>query len=375
MVDTRKRVLQVIGNVGLGGGEHYVLRLATHMTRYGFDTICTCRPGGEFETLLGTQGIEGFPVRLSKERNIFAARHIARFCRDRDIGIVHAHGAVGAQAARLASILYGGPRPITTYHVAITNITDIPPWKKKLFALLDRMMSGVDRRVLAVSEAVRGALIREAFFSPDRLHVLYTGIDADSFNDCRMHEFRKEIDVDPDSMLIGAVGRLSEEKGMDILIDAMPRILREFPSLTLVIAGDGPLKEALYRKTCNRGVDARVRFLGYRRDIERLLTGLDLLVMPSWTEGFPLVLLEAMAAGVPVVATKVGGIPEIVTDGREGVLVPPGDSLRLADRVITLMRDSSLREKMAGEGRKRVLQRFSLGRMLQELNDIYRGYA
>jgi len=374
-LEKKLRVLQVINNVGLGGGEQYVFRLARHMIRHGFDTICTCRPGGEFEALLRKHNIECFPVRLSKERNIFTARKIARFCRDRDIGIVHAHGAVGAQAARLASLVYGGPRPITTYHVAITNITDIPPWKKKLFALFDRMMSVVDRKTLSVSGAVKNTLIREAFFQPDRVHVLYTGIDINAVADCRKNKFREEIDVAPDSLLVGAVGRLSEEKGMDILVDAMPYILREFPSLNLLIAGDGPLKDLLQRRTRDKGIGAHIRFLGYRNDVERLLSDIDLLVMPSKTEGFPLVLLEAMASGTPVVASNVGGIPEIVHDGHDGILVPPGDPLYLADAVIEILKNSTLREDLGRKARKKASQHFLLEKMLLELNDIYRAHS
>ena len=237
------------------------------------------------------------------------------------------------------------------------------------------MMSVVDRNTLSVSEAVKEALIRKAWFPPGRIHVLYTGIDIDAFAKVKRGDFRKEINVTSDAILIGAVGRLSEEKGMDILVDAMPRILSEFPSLTLLIAGVGPLKNLLERRARDQGVGAHIHFLGYRNDIERLLRDIDLLVMPSKTEGFPLVLLEAMASGVPVVASNVGGIPEIVSDRNEGILVPPGDSMLLVDPVIEILKNSALREDMGIKAMKKVSQHFPLEKMLLELNDIYRAHS
>ncbi|MCK4825792.1 glycosyltransferase, partial [bacterium] len=359
-------MLQVINDtgIGIGGGENNILTLAKHMSKVGFDLICTCRQGGEFEKALNENGIESFPINLSRKGNLSVAWAMAGFCRTNKIDIVHAHGATGALVARMAFLIPGGIRPITTYHIAITNITDIPFWEKKLFALFDRSMSVVDKKILSVSEAVKEKMVREAFFSRDRIRVLHSGVDLSRFTNCQSGKIRRELCLSDKAIVIGIVARLSEEKGIGSLLETMPDVLKRYPNLHLLIAGDGPIKSELQDLSIRIGLEQNVIFLGYRNDIAEFMTDLDLLVMPSLTEGFPLTLLEGMAAGLPIVATRVGGIPEIITDGREGILVPPREPDALAKAIIIVLRGKEKGKTMGLAARKKVEQEFSVEKMV-----------
>lgn len=370
----RIKVLQVINDTGtgIGGGENYILTLAKHMPKAGFDLVCTCYPGGEFEKVLKGNGIESFPINLSRKGSFSVAMAIAGFCRNNNVDIVHAHGATGALAARMASLIPGGIRPVTTYHIAITNITDIPFWKKKIFALFDRSTSVVDKKILSVSHAVKEIMIREAFFARNRISVLHSGIDVSRFKNRQRGKVRRELCLPDPVTVIGVVARLSEEKGIGYLLEAMPHVLERYPNLYLLIAGDGPIKDKLKNLSVHMGLEQNVIFLGYRNDIPEFMTDLDLLVMPSLAEGFPLSLLEGMAVGLPIVATRVGGIPEIITDGREGILVSPSDPLALSNSIIHILEDEPFRKEMIEKDREKVNILFSLEKMLTEMSKIYR---
>ncbi len=369
----RIKALQVINNTGtgIGGGENYILTLAKHMPKVGFDLICTCYPGGEFEKVLKGNGIESFPINLSRKGNFSVVMAIAGFCRNNNVDIVHAHGATGMLAARMASLIPGGIRPITTYHIAITNITDIPFWKKKIFALFDRSTSVVDKKILSASHAVKEIMIREAFFARNRISVLHSGIDVSRFKNRQRGKVRRELCLPDPVTVIGVVARLSEEKGIGYLLEAMPHVLKRYPNLYLLIAGDGPIKDKLKNLSVHMGLEQNVIFLGYRNDIPEFMTDIDLLVMPSLTEGFPLSLLEGMAAGLPIVATRVGGIPEIITDGREGILVPPREPDALAKAIIRVLREKESGKTMGLAGRKVVEEKFNADVMVAKTEGVY----
>jgi glycosyltransferase involved in cell wall biosynthesis len=166
-----------------------------------------------------------------------------------------------------------------------------------------------------------------------------------------------------------AVGRLTPQKGLETLIEAAPKVARAVPDAGFLIVGDGPLRAGLERAA--RASGAGVVFAGERRDVQDLMRGARALALPSVYEGLPLVALEAMACGLPVVASGVDGVPEAVEDGETGVLVPPGDAERLADALIGLLRDPAKAEAMGRRGRARVEAHFSAERMVEETQAVY----
>jgi glycosyltransferase involved in cell wall biosynthesis len=164
---------------------------------------------------------------------------------------------------------------------------------------------------------------------------------------------------DPPSRIVGAAGRLSVEKGFAVLVDAAGRVLREDPAAGIVLFGDGPLREALSEQIRKAGLARRFVFAGFRSDLDRYIPWLDVMVLPSFTEGLPNVVLEACAAGVPVVATAVGGTPEVIEDGENGYLTPPGDAKTLAGSLLAILDSDDLGRGMGASGRRRAREEFT----------------
>jgi len=167
------------------------------------------------------------------------------------------------------------------------------------------------------------------------------------------------------------VGRLEPQKGHRILLDALPAVLRSFPRVRLVCLSDGQLRAALERQTLKLGLTDAVRFVGYQPDIAEWLALADISILPSFFEGLPLTVIEAMAAGRPVIASAVDGVPEVLVDGESGLLIPPGDSGALARAICRLVGDPALRQAMARAGRRRVVLEFGLERLVRETEELY----
>jgi len=364
------RVLQIINDVGMGGGEHYVLRLVKLLTKRQILATCTCKPGGYFHHSLNKSGIPAFPIDLSPSLCPVKALKIIRFVRAHRIQLIHAHGASGAFYARIAAILCGIPL-ITTYHVAITSITDIPKWKKFLYTVADRLMSSIDKKIVVVSRALKRQLVQIAKFRNSKITVIYTGIDADAYGLLDKYTARNRLNIKPTDHVIGYIGRISHEKGVHILLDAFQIFAKEQKKITAILVGDGPFRETLIKQATTKGIMQNCRFLNHRQDIPDIFPALDLLVLPSLTEGLPQILLEAMASGIPVVASDAGGVPEVVRNGITGILVPSGNPCALANAINDLLFDISKAKHFGESGRQIIEQRFTADRMVNEMITLY----
>jgi peptidoglycan/xylan/chitin deacetylase (PgdA/CDA1 family) len=217
--------------------------------------------------------------------------------------------------------------------------------------------------LIAVSEQTRAGMLKSGS-PPGRTAVIVNGVDENRFR-------KREVSPASRILRIGCVARLAPEKGVSHLIRAFARIRAARPDTRLVLAGDGPEKAALEELSAQLGVRGSVDFLGYTAAIDRLLTTIDILALPSLTEGVPLAVLEAMAAGVPVVATRVGGLPEILENGAHGVLVPPRDCEALASAIVTLIDDPLRRQSLGARAREAVERRYSLAAMAATYRSLY----
>ena len=212
-----------------------------------------------------------------------------------------------------------------------------------------------------------------ARFGNDKVTCIHNAIDVDRVRVTRdLRELRRELGLDPHDFVIGAVGRLMPVKGVEIFLQAARMLKDRGRSAKFLVAGDGPLASALQSLAREIGLADDVRFLGHRKDSHDILGLLDLFVLPSLSEGIPLVLLEALALSRPVVATNVGGIPEVVEDGRSGVLVPAGRPDELARGCLTVMDDPALAQRLGQAGRVRVEDAFSADAMAEKVTHIYR---
>jgi glycosyltransferase involved in cell wall biosynthesis len=242
---------------------------------------------------------------------------------------------------------------------------------------LDRTIANsfLVHRMVAVSEGTRRFCIEEEGINPDKLVKIHNGIDTKRFSmklsSEAQRDLRQELGLYPKSLVVLTVARLHPQKGHRYLIEAIPQILRDFPQARFLFVGEGALAEVLVSQVSQTNLDKYIRFLGVRQDIPQLLAISDLFVLPSLWEGLPNSVLEAMAAGVPVIATDVDGTPELIGDGRTGLLVPPADPDALEEAICRLLRDESLRTALAEAARQRVEREFSCDVNLCSFVDLY----
>ncbi len=288
---------------------------------------------------------------------------LARYLRGRGVGLVHCHNfgafVYGALAGRLAScrgILYTAHGP------------DFPCEKRR--RLFQRLP--LADHIIAVSEKVRRSAVERVGIPPERVTTIVNGIDVRGFSaSAQGPKVRSELGAKADTPLVGSVARLSWEKDHETLFRAFSRLLPEHPDVRLLVVGDGPLRRSLEERVRDLALGDAVQFLGTRRDVPDVLAALNVFVLASREEGLPVALLEAMAAGLPVVATSVGGIPDVVVDGETGLLVPPGDPARLSEAIFRLMNNGEEARAMGREASKRVAERFDVSRMVRAYEDVY----
>lgn len=289
--------------------------------------------------------------------------------RDRDIQLVHASGYGGSTFGRLAARVVGVPA-IVHVHADYRHSPMPYPWYVRW---ADRALAADTALVMLVSEALRTFAIECQGFRPEQLEVLHNPLDLTRFR--RSPEagtaLRSELGIPGDATVVACVGRLEPVKGLDILLEAWSGVTRPCRGAVLLIVGDGPSRAKLERQARSLPESADVRFLGYREDVEDVFAASDLAVLPSRNEGLPRVALEAMATGCPVVAARVGGVPEIVRPEREGLLVPPEDPEALAEALARALDDPALRRRL-GERAHRTARRYDLPAAGPRLERIYR---
>jgi glycosyltransferase involved in cell wall biosynthesis len=295
---------------------------------------------------------------------------LARFLRQEQIDVLHTHlfdpSIVGLHAGVLAGTRVRVlTRHYSDYHTRIN---------KKWHVRLDQFSTRLSHAAIAVSQHTADHMIEVEKAPPSKIQVVLNGIDFDRVRpsaEGAPERMRRQFGAE-DSYLLLIVARLHPEKGHRYLFEALPDIVRRLGQpVRLLVAGAGRF-EAAYRETVRSlGLKDMVSFLGFRRDAADLMAAADLLVLPSLAEAFGLVLTEAIYLGTPVVATRVGGIPEIVEDGRDGVLVPPADSRALALAITNLLADPARRKAMSGAGRDRIIARFGFKDMVGSYQTIY----
>jgi glycosyltransferase involved in cell wall biosynthesis len=242
--------------------------------------------------------------------------------------------------------------------------------------LLSRLTSGMDDLVIAVCELARQAEIERAGVSPEKVVTVYNGLDAAEFagvDQERAALVRQGLAIPRGTPVVAAVGRLHPQKDFPTLLRAMARVHEAVPGARLLVVGDGMLRGDLEAQARSLELSSSVVFTGQRADVPELLNAVDLFALSSLWEGLPNVVLEAMAAGLPVVGTRVGGVPEVVVDGVTGILVPPRDPEALASGIAQLLSDSELSQRMGDAGRARVVEQYSVERMVRETEVLYEG--
>jgi glycosyltransferase involved in cell wall biosynthesis len=354
----RPRVLHICSDTNIGGAGRYVLALLTQpLVTERFEVAVAC-PEGELAVALRQAGVQVLLYPGADTSFSWASLTVlVKLMRAWRPAVVHTHGSL---AGRVAGALVGARIVYTKHGLASTAEQAIQV--RTPGALLKRLaVRAFVHRTVAVSAAVKRSLVA-AGADPDRVVIIPGGIDLEAYaGACAVTSAPTDT--------IGTMARLSHEKGIDVLL----RAVADLPASTQVlIGGDGPQLGPLAAQIAELGLANRVTLAGFVSDVPQFMTQLNLFVLPSRSEGLGLVLIEAMAAGLPVVATQVGGIPEVVVHGETGLLVPPEDAGALAAAIRQVLADPALAARMGEAGRIRAAACFSAERMAEQTVALYR---
>jgi len=355
----------IVNNLDVGGLEKVVIDLLRELDRERFRLFLICLEGpGKLFDQVDLPASQKLVLHKRTKQGLFegkldmaAAAAIRGFLHDNEIDILHAHN--------LAPLVYGGiaahllrPRPRIIYseHNQIYRAT---PFQKSKFWWYANLAD----EIVAVSHDLKRTLQDKIRVRPPVVTV-HNGIDGGRFTSIDS-QVRQELGIGDDEFVVGTAVVLSEQKGITYMLQAARLVADEDPSVRFVLAGDGPLREELVAEAKSLGLGDRVLFPGYRRDVPELITAYDVYALSSLWEGLPLALLEALAIGRPIVATTVGGNPEVVEDGVNGFLVPPRNPEKLAARILDLKRDDELVARIRSANRERFESEFSLPCMVK----------
>ncbi len=360
--------MQITHDLAIGGLQQVVVNICRNIDRRRFDISVLClREKGDFAREIEREGIPVYqlPKNADGSPDYLSFWKIAQILRRKKTEIIHTHntqpfveGTLGSFFSRVRTIVH-------TDHAR-----DFPD--KKRYMVAEWFASKFTYRVVGVSEHTTNNLMRYEKISPHRLVTIPNGIDEEKFSvRIDVRKKREEVGIRSHGPVIGVGVRLTEQKGLTYLVRAMPSVLKDIPDAELVIAGEGPLAGPLQKEAASLGIGESVHFIGPRLDIPELLQMFDLYVLPSLWEGLPMVLLEAMAAGCPVIATNVGGNSTVITHGYNGSLIEPRNPGLLAAEIVKIASQPTVREAYRHRSREIIHRQYSIDTMVKKYEQLY----
>jgi len=381
------KILFVIENATFGGGERAFAQIINGLDKEKFEIYVACLSDGLFvEKIKGDAEI--LPLDLRNRFNFVNIFQLAKIMKEKKIDIVHSQGARADFFARLAAGFAKVPVSISTVQMPVEGF-NVNFFKKIIYIILDRFSEKFVDQFIVPSEALRERLIEKHKISAEKVSLIYNGVEIESDTRFRIPDARKkimqELKIPENTMLVGTIGRLVWQKGLPYFIQAVEIINSKFsilrsrasaedgqiPNSKFLIVGEGELEESLKFKVKSLKLEDKVIFTGFRKDVKEILSALDILVLASLREGFPMITLEGMAMGKPAVATNIEGIREQVIDGETGILVPPRNPQALAEAILKLAKSKELREKMGLAGRKLVEEKFDIRGIVKQHEQLY----
>lgn len=349
------KILHLDPEKGWGGGERQVVGLLDYLARRGHASHLLCRPDGPLAGAARKIGVVTHPLALANDLDVRPAPRVRRLIREEGYDVVHFH----TKRAHALAAWLGGAAPGRVR--VVTRRMDYPVrrgWHDRY--LYNRAVDGV----IAISGPI-AALLAEGGVAREKIRVIPSGVDTARF------EHIPPPGGDRAPLVIGAVAALEERKGHRFLLEAAAELKRQGHRLRYRIAGDGAEKERLKKAAENLSISNDVEFLGFVSDVPAFLASIDIFVLPSLFEGLGVAALEAMAAARPVVASRVGGLAEVVEDGKTGALVPPGDAAALARAIARLAAGKERLGALGGNGRARAREHFSMEQMARRNESYY----
>lgn len=361
-------VAHVIGTLRTGGAERQLVNYLMAADRRDFrHTVVCLEARGELAETVEAAGIPVVRMPIRTRMAPVCLARFARWYREQGVCVVHAHMHDSALWGRLAGRLAGVPVLMTTEHGKEL-------WKGPVRVAIDHHLSGWTARHIAVARDGMEIRLRRERYAPGKMVLIPNGVPIpdESGNLPGRQRVREEFGIDADTPLLGTVGRIVVAKGYEHMIEAMGHIRRRHPKAKWLAVGDGDQRQDLTARTAQAGLGDAVIWAGRRSDIGDLLAAMDVWVMSSIREGLPVALLEAMAAGRPIVATSVGGIPDAVRHGVEGLIVAPADAVALAEGIGRMLDEPAFASGLAAAARARAVKEYAIEAVAARIEDLYR---
>jgi glycosyltransferase involved in cell wall biosynthesis len=366
----RKKILHMIGGGEIGGAEELVFTLLkmTDPSKYEVHLVCLCP--GPFAELVDKAGFPATVIPMRHRIDLSKIRDVRHYIRNQQIDLVHTHGVRANLIGRSAAKREGIPI-VTTFHSMLRYDYD-SPWKVLIARLLTMCTNHYTNRFIAISHAIEEDLL-EMHIPADKIQVIHSGLDIAKFTSPQNpDEIRRQLGLNSDCITFTMVARLHPVKGQRYFLQAACQLLDAGIKTQFLLIGEGIDRPRLEAQVRELGLGSAVRMPGYYRNIADIYEVTDILCVPSLMEGLGLVILEGMYFGVPIIASNVGGIPELIEDGKSGILIPPADVQALFETMYRLAVNPDLAQTLAHQGKQRV-QHFTVENMTRQVEECYEG--
>ena len=362
--EEKTTVLHLSTSSGPGGAERMISMLTAALNQGQFRIMVGLFRPGWLQTECEARGVKTFVMPLAGPLNLQWFRTCLRLLRKEQVALIHAHEFSAILCGWIVATLAGVPFVATVHGKNYF-------WEKLRRRVVYRVVSR-NGTMVAVSQDLNRFICEKVGISENRVEVIYNGVaPAETIPSEETQRCKTELGISGCYPVLGVVGSLYPVKGHKFLLEAMPEIIRRWPKAQLLVIGRGELEVALKEQVKQLAIGANIHFLGMRQDVPGLLSLLDVFVLPSLSEGLSLALLEAMASGKPVVATRVGGNPELIDHGKTGFLVQPEDARALAANLLKLVGDPEMMQQFGRRAAERVQQHFSMKQMADRYSDLY----
>jgi len=358
-------ILHIIGGGEIGGAEQHVISLLKGIDRTRFNPHLLCLTHGPFSNLALENKIPTQTCSMRYPLDLSPLPNLIRYTQQHRINLVHTHGSRANLLGRLGAKWLGLPS-LTTVHSSLAH-DYLSPWSARIALGLDRLTLPLTSGIITVSDYLAEEV---AARGGKNIVTIYNGQPPISFDDPSFsrQQFRKQWDIPADALVLGTIGRLHPTKGQTHLIETAGRLRCRFPNLHLLLIGDGPIRQNLEVELKRKTIPYTLT--GYLPQAYEALPAMDIFVLPSISEGMGLVLLEAMQAGVPIVASAIGGIPEVIRAGKDGLLVPSGDVTGFTAACTSILENPDLAKSLVHSGQDR-WPMFSMASMLHKTEQVY----